>query len=113
MQEHPALKNDVKGVGTPLEIAGFLGHIDSRTRSFDGIPALVEHRVERLDKDGNLSFVVEVGELLQTDGILVFDPRFDGRAAVVILGVGEYTCLSWNVRITPATALRSMDKSGT
>ena len=82
-------ENDAEGVGTPIEVAGLLSHIDSRTVALDGIPGLIEHRVERLDEDGNLALVIEVRELLQTDRVLVLNPRFDGRTAVIVPGIGR------------------------
>ena len=38
---------------------------------------------------GNLALVVEVGELLQTNGVLVLNPRFNGRTAVIVPGIGR------------------------
>ena len=82
-------EDDAESLGTPIEVAGFLSHIEGRAGSLDGISALIECRVQRLYEDGNLALVIEVGELLHTDGILVLDPRFDGSATVVVPGVGR------------------------
>ena len=89
MQEYPVLKNDAEGIRTPVEIPGFLGHIDSRSCSLDRISRLIEHRIQGLDEDGDLALVIEVGELLQTDGILVLNPRFNGRTAIIVPSVGR------------------------
>ena len=89
VQEHPVLKDDAEGLGTPVEIPGLLSHIDPGAGALDGIPGLIEHRVQGLDEDGDLALVVEVGELLQTDRVLVLDPGLDGGAAVVIPGIGR------------------------
>lgn len=89
VQEYPVLKDDAEGIGTPVQILRLLGHIDSGASSLDGIPGLVEHRIQSLDEDGNLALIVEIGELLQTDRILVFNPRFYGRTAVIVPGIGR------------------------
>ena len=89
MQEHPVLKNDAEGIGTPIEITGLLSHIDTCPGALDGIARLIERRIERLDKDGNLALVIEVRELLQADRVLVLYPRFYGRTAVIVPGIGR------------------------
>ena len=87
MQEYPVLEDDTEGIGTPVEIPCLLGHIDSRSSSLDGLPSLIKCRIERLDIDGDLALVVEVGELLQADRVLVLNPRFDGRTTVIVPGI--------------------------
>ena len=89
VKEHPVLEDDAEGIGTPIQILPLLGHIDGRSRSFGGASTLIEGRIERLDIDGNLALVVEVGELLQADRVLVLNPRFDGRTAVIVPSVGR------------------------
>lgn len=89
MQEHPVFEDDAEGIGTPVEIPRLLGHIDSGTGALDGTPGLIEHRVQGLDEDSDFALVVEVGELLQTDRVLVFNPRFYGRTAVIVPGIGR------------------------
>lgn len=88
VQEHPVLKYDAEGIRTPIEVASLLGHIDSCTGALDGIPRLIECRIERLDEDGDFSLVIEVRELLETDRILVLDPGLDGGTTVVIPRIG-------------------------
>ena len=89
MKKHPVFEYDAEGVGTPIEVSGFLSHIDACPCALDGIPRLIECRIERLDEDGNLALVIEVRELFQTDCVLVLNPRFDGRTAVIVPGVGR------------------------
>lgn len=89
MEKNPVFEYDAEGVGTPIKIPRLLSHIDTCPGSLDGIPGLIECRIERLDEDGNLALVIEVRELLQTDRVLVLNPRFDGRTAVIVPGVGR------------------------
>lgn len=91
MQEHPVLEDDAERFGTPVKVAGFLSHIDPGTGTLDGISGLVEHRIKSLNVDGNLTLVVKVGQLLDAQRILVLNPRFKGRTAIVVPGIGEYT----------------------
>lgn len=88
VQEYPVLEDDAEGIGTPVEIPGLLSHIDSGPGALDGISGLVLLCVQRLDEDGNLTLVIEIGELLQTNRILVLDPGLNGGAAVIIPRVG-------------------------
>ena len=87
MQEHPVLEDDAERIGAPIQILRFLSHIDGRAGSLDGIATLIQHRIQRLDEDGDFTLVVEIGELLQTDRVLILDPRFDGRTAVIVSGI--------------------------
>lgn len=89
MEKHPVFEYDAEGVGTPIKVACLLGHIDACPGSLDGITRLIERRIECLDEDGNLALIVEIGELLQTDRILVFNPRFNGRTTVIVPGIGR------------------------
>ena len=82
------LKDDTEGIGTPIQVAGLLSHIDGRSGSFDGIAALVKRRIKGLDENGDFTLVIEVGKFLQAEGILVLDPRFDGRTTVIVPGIG-------------------------
>lgn len=113
MQEDPVLENDAEGIGIPIQVTCFLSHIEPGPRSLDWAPSLIEHRIKSLKINGNLALVVEVCELLQADCILVFNPRFYGRTAVVVPGVGWIHISVLKRQYAPATALLPMLRSGT
>ena len=68
------LKNDTVCLCTPIKVSSRLTDIDILLCPLYGVGTLVLLWIECLDEDGNITLSVEVGQLLNTDGILVLYP---------------------------------------
>ena len=84
MKEHPVFKLDKARVITPPEIVVFGSSLEPGLRSLDGIAGAAQHSVEREDVDGDFTLIIEVGELLDAQRILVLYPAFEHSTAAVI-----------------------------
>lgn len=45
MRKHQVLEDDTEGVGTPIQVASLLGHMDHDPSALDGIAAMVKRRI--------------------------------------------------------------------
>ena len=87
VQEDPVLELDKEGVRAPSEVLCLLTGRQPDLGALDGIPATGKHCVQGKDVDGNLALLVEVGQLLDAEGVLVLDPGFQDGAAAVVPGI--------------------------
>ena len=87
VQEYPVIEDDTECLGAPVEIFGLLSHFDAGAASLDRGGTVSQCGVERLDEDGMLLLVVEVGQLLDAESVLVFDPGLHDRTAVIVPSV--------------------------
>ena len=78
------LKLHEERVITPAKVIVLGSGLQTCLRTLDGIASPGQHRIERQDVDCNLSLLIEVGQLLDAQGVLILHPGLeDGAAAVV------------------------------
>ena len=68
------LKLDEEGVRTPTQVRCLLAGRQPYLGALYGIPTTGKHSVQGKDVDGNLSLLIEVGELLNAECVLILDP---------------------------------------
>ena len=83
MDEYPLLELHHEGLVTKAQVVTFRGHRKALHGALNGVPALIQLRIERQDVDDERAVLVKPGLLLDDDGVLILYPGFENTSAVI------------------------------
>ena len=87
VEEHPVFKLHEERVITPAKVIVLGSGLQTCLRTLDGIATPGQHSVQGKNIDGNLTLLIEVGELLDAQRVLVLHPALEDCAAAVVPGI--------------------------